>query len=839
MSMQYCLVTDFADILITVGKLQLGPSEMMEYRLKYHEEGELPRPDVKASRVKISLLGPVPTSKMLRYLHSVPGNSTDLEDGLKQSIQALNIVVNTTPNENPTIYRPSRSVFAEFPRTDNLSMKAYDSIDLGGGLIRIRGYYSSTKTSTARILLNLHGQCSPFYPEINLLELMRIYWDSGNDLYTLEKFVQKLRVRFRYMEDDKHQVIEKIKTICGFSHARNEMRDAQGQVKTDSHGNTIWTGNADRNYGSSTAVKFECSKYPPSISVADYFSREHGISLKGPGAPVTNFGSDAKPIWIPAELGIVLPGQVYKGKLSDDQTSKMLRIAARDPAENARRLVGTGAQVIGIQANNPKLSAFGVSIDTKMIVVPARILKPPQIEYGNKRSFTPTNASWNLAGLKFYYPKPLENWSILRCGNSTFTSAHIQVLRNQIKQYGLGDAPPSPAVGYHTNLGIADDDKTDKPLKTVFRKAKEDKVRFLFVILETKSKPVHARLKLYADIWSGIHHTTLVSPHFMKQYARNDRGVNYLANVMQKVNVKIGGINHILSSEGSPLEFLTTSPTMLVGIDVSHPAPKSMAEAPSTTSIQEGRVEMVARIGELMGKRLSLFGRQYKQGPHNIIIYRDGVSEGQFKTVLREEVSAIEEVCYQKYDAVNQTRPKIVVIICGKRHHTRFYPTRTQDADERHNFNPKNGTVVDRGVSSEKFYDFYLQPHAALTATVSCDQCPMRQSTLTLYQAKPEHCTVIRDDIKMGPDVLHKITHNLSYLYARATKAVSLCPPGQSYHKFLLLVAIQLTLLKAYYADIMCERGNKYLAKYLNQQWPPGTAFESKGSPWLEGFHDE
>ncbi|KAI4168059.1 MAG: hypothetical protein LQ343_006692 [Gyalolechia ehrenbergii] len=160
MSMQHCLATDFADILITVGKLQLGPSERMEYRLKYHEEGEMPRPDVKASRVNISLSGPVPTSEMLRYLHSVPGNSTDLEDGLKQSIQALNTVVNTTPNENPNIYRPSRSVFAEYPRTNNRNMKAYDSIDLGAVFLgseattqaqkpQQHGYYS-TFTNNAR-----------------------------------------------------------------------------------------------------------------------------------------------------------------------------------------------------------------------------------------------------------------------------------------------------------------------------------------------------------------------------------------------------------------------------------------------------------------------------------------------------------------------------------------------------------------------------------------------------------------------------------------------------------------------------------------------------------------
>lgn len=109
---------------------------------------------------------------------------------------------------------------------------------------------------------------------------------------------------------------------------------------------------------------------------------------------------------------------------------------------------------------------------------------------------------------------------------------------------------------------------------------------------------------------------------------------------MQKVNMKIGGINHILAPKGNPLEFLITS-TMLVGIDVSHPTYTSMRKAPSvvglvasvddkfaqwlgTTRLQEGRVEMVASIGELMSERLRVYGERHQRYPENIVIYRDG-----------------------------------------------------------------------------------------------------------------------------------------------------------------------------------------------------------------------
>lgn len=63
--------------------------------------------------------------------------------------------------------------------------------------------------------------------------------------------------------------------------------------------------------------------------------------------------------------------------------------------------------------------------------------------------------------------------------------------------------------------------------------------------------------------------------------------------------------------------------------------------------------------------------------------------------------------------------PKITIIIVGKRHHTRFYPTNANDADMKNQGNPKNGTCVDRGVTGEKIFDFFLQAHAALQGTVS------------------------------------------------------------------------------------------------------------------------
>ena len=52
-------------------------------------------------------------------------------------------------------------------------------------------------------------------------------------------------------------------------------------------------------------------------------------------------------------------------------------------------------------------------------------------------------------------------------------------------------------------------------------------------------------------------------------------------------------------------------------------------------------------------------------------------------------------------------RPKLSIIVCGKRHNTRFYPTQGRDAAR--DGNPLPGTVVDRGVTPAYDFDFFLQ----------------------------------------------------------------------------------------------------------------------------------
>lgn len=76
---------------------------------------------------------------------------------------------------------------------------------------------------------------------------------------------------------------------------------------------------------------------------------------------------------------------------------------------------------------------------------------------------------------------------------------------------------------------------------------------------------------------------------------------------------------------------------------------------------------------------------------------------------------------------------------------------------------------------------------------------------------RPTHYYVVHDEIGFKANEIQGLTNALSYMFARATKAVSLVSP-------------------AYYADVACERGRCYLRKLFHGYVGNGTAASGTGS---------
>lgn len=520
----------------------------------------------------------------------------------------------------------------------------------------------------------------------------------------------------------------------------------------------------------------------------------------------------------------------------------MIEFACRKPKENADSIAATAPAILGLTSsmnpllvshsvlgNSGKLLTFlqiqyGINIGTKMLTVPARVLAPPRLQYkGLDSRPKPVDArfgSWNMDKIRFHTGGDMGKWTCitLRGQFNDFGNEGprptVMAFAAALKGYGISGqfmTEPTPPTFQMRGNPEADTAEITNILRRMAASPK-NKPKFVLIILPKADVELYRHIKTIADTKAGINTVCVVAKKFAKERGQDQ----YFANVALKFNLKSGGINQTL--EPAKLGIISEGKTMVVGIDVTHPQPGAVSNAPSVAGIvasidkqlgqwpadlrvQESRKEMVTDIGGMFKSRLQLWKKHNREYPENIIIYRDGVSEGQYQTVIQEELPQLREASAALYPVPDQKKglPKISIIIVGKRHHTRFYPTKTEDADR--SSNCKNGTVVDRSVTEVRNWDFFLQAHTCLQGT-----------------ARPAHYYVVLDEIfakrpikpphKNAADALEDLTHNMCHLFGRATKAVSICPA-------------------AYYADLLCERARCYLGKFYEPPTPSASATPS------------
>lgn len=445
-----------------------------------------------------------------------------------------------------------------------------------------------------------------------------------------------------------------------------------------------------------------------------------------------------------------------------------------------------------------------------MVKIVGRILSPPQIEYGDKNLST-SAGSWNLLGNpQFKTSKPLQRWEFLAINDSKARhGGEVRVARELEPSMNL-------LIRVLNSLGVVSAKKpkagrtlditspNDKLLSDTIKKAASEKLDILFVILPEKETVLYNKIKKLGDVTWGVQTICVVGKE-KKFYGKNVD--QYCANVALKFNLKLDGTNHVLSApsnqQGKRVAIISENKTMVVGIDVTHPGPGSanpsiaamvasvdadLAVWPADLRVQiRTRQEMVTFLGKMLRTRLDLWRTKHTEYPENILVYRDGVSESQYEQVLDKEFSLMQKTCKELYEKEGKPSPRFTIVIVGKRHHTRFFPQAGSKAGDKTG-NPKCGLVVDRGITEARNWDFFLQSHTSHLGT-----------------ARPSHYYVLWDEIftnptadyippRMSPaDLLEQVTHDMCYLFGRATKAVSLCPP-------------------VYYADIACERAGRYVA---------------------------
>ncbi|KXT11520.1 hypothetical protein AC579_8519 [Pseudocercospora musae] len=679
----------------------------------------------------------------------------------------------------------------------------------GAGLISVRGYYSAVKPAMGRTLLNVNTVTSAFYKSQKVSEYFKeIFGSMKGSLAEKKRFAEahlaNLRVYVNFERkqepgDDRSQSVNsesrRTKTLVSLGKPAKEQK-----FKVEGKEVEVWT--------------YLKQKYPEHTSNDDL------------GWPTVNVGGkddETSKYYLASQLTVV-SDQIYRGAIPSALTRYMIDAARRTPAANFSAILGEGKSALQFHKSPapPMLTSLGITISNNMLKVPARLIANPAVVYRHGRTIS-ERRGWELDDT-FKFLSTQSNFNRNGPGKATvqffiagrlkhpeFQAAYVE---NFLHFQGANGLQKLTAVQKPLDLG-----KTDfGSIKKTLLAHKADLVVLIFPRADAQYRAIYSNFRIVADQFLGIRSICLNEKkmigslrNFHPSNGLGDRFlVDYMRNVSMKLNLRNGATNHtvasnLLSAIGGHKE---TCDTMIIGADVTHPGAGSIPFAPSIAAVvasvdnnfqqmpgsmrlNPSRQEYIELMKDMTKERLRLwYNKNNKALPKRILFYRDGVGDSYRRIIRDTEVLAIKsawvELRDEKFTAENlPADPQITAVIVTKRHHTRLFPSSIAPgggtpADRTNSGNCQPGTVVETGVTSPCYFDFYLLSHNLLQGT-----------------AKPAHYFVIENGMGLSAKELQDLTYHLAYTYGRSTTPVSYAPP-------------------AYYADRLCERGRLYLKPLLD-----------------------
>ncbi|XP_027356040.1 protein argonaute PNH1-like isoform X1 [Abrus precatorius] len=546
-------------------------------------------------------------------------------------------------------------------------------------------------------------------------------------------------------------------------------------------------------------------------SVVDYFQEMYGYTIKYSHLPCLQVGSQRKVNYLPMEACKIVGGQRYTKGLNEKQITSLLKVSCQRPREQETDILQTIQQ--NNYENNPYAKEFGISIDSKLTSVEARVLPAPWLKYhdtGREKEYLPQVGQWNMMNKKVINGSTVRYWACINFSRSVQESTargFCQQLVQMCQISGM-EFSQDPVIPIYS----ARPDQVKKALKYVHSAAIDKldgkELELLIAILPDnngslyvfsvkqnysmlalkKQTPHPGDLKRICETDLGLISQCCLTKHVFKINRQ------YLANVALKINVKMGGRNTVLLDALSwRIPLVSDIPTIIFGADVTHPesgedscpsiaAVVASQDWPEVTKYaglvcaQPHREELIQDLfrcwkdpqrgvvyGGMIRELLLSFKKATGQKPLRIIFYRDGVSEGQFYQVLLYELDAIRKACASLEPSY---QPPVTFVIVQKRHHTRLFASNHDDrnsTDKSGNILP--GTVVDSKICHPTEFDFYLCSHAGIQGT-----------------SRPAHYHVLWDENNFTADEIQSLTNNLCYTYARCTRSVSVVPPAYYAH---------------------------------------------------------
>ncbi|XP_024987369.1 protein argonaute 2-like [Cynara cardunculus var. scolymus] len=636
--------------------------------------------------------------------------------------------------------------------------------DLRCGVAAIRGIQQSLKVTSNGLIMCTDYSVIPFRKRMPVIEFLKehireiqVVNDIGRFRNKVMSALEGLRVSVTHRRTNQKYIVsgltEKLTNELSF-----ELEDLEGK------------------------------KEPEIVMLTDYFQEKWEKVIVHKTIPCLKLGNGKKPNYVPMEFCVLAEDRRFpKEQLGREAARQLKDLCLLPPDFRRNEICSMMREEYGPGSHGGEVIQnfeFGVGMD--MTAVDGRVMPPPILKLGGPRGTTNTTVDrlkchWNLLqGKRFVDGIPLERWAMIDFSsadrwNRLNVNPFIGKLVNRCGS--LGVHMKDPLVVHQTTMReFLDVDRLHRLFSQVVedcRRKDSGRLEMIVCVMACKDDG-YKHLKWVTETKIGVITQCCLSVH------ANKASDQFLANLGMKINAKLGGSNVELI-ERFP-RFTGGDHCMFIGADVNHPA-SSNTLSPSVAAVvgsvnwpaatryaarvspQSHRKEEIVDFGKMCLDLVNTYARQNGVKPNKIVVFRDGVSDGQFDMVLNKEMVDMKKAIYDEH-----YRPCVTFVVAQKRHTTRLFLS----PDGRESGNVPPGTVVDTTIIHPSEFDFYLCSHFGGIGT-----------------SKPTHYSVIWDENGFSSDEMQKLIYHLCYIFARCTKPVSLVPP-------------------VYYADLVAYRGRMF-----------------------------
>ncbi|KAI8735952.1 piwi protein 1 [Biomphalaria glabrata] len=508
------------------------------------------------------------------------------------------------------------------------------------------------------------------------------------------------------------------------------------------------------------------------ISYSDYYKEHWNITILDKDQPLLVSRptekdlrrGDKKNLFLIPELCIITG--LSEQMRSDFNVMRDLAVHTRvGPGERLKQITRLLQQINETPNAGEVLKPWRIGFSSKPVEIAGRTLPAENLLMRNNRgeflkiSYEPREADWsrNMRNAGLLTAVNMDNWIIIfPRASSTLASD----LSDCLSKVGRG-------MSMRINNPIAiemNDDRNESYLQAI-RQNLNQSIQMVVCVVPNQKKDRYDAIKKCCCIDNPVPSQVVVTKTLQKKQGM----MSVATKIAIQLNCKMGG--EVWGAE-IPLKGL-----MVIGIDTYHDSAhknqsvgalvaslnKECTRYFSKTEYHPSKDELMRNLQPLMTAALRKYHDVNKALPQKIILYRDGVGDGQLQTVFHSEqeqvMSALKDTGGQDY------RPGFAFVIVKKRIQTRLFAKEGNGIN-----NPCPGTIVDQIITKPNWYDFFLVSQS------------VRQGTVT-----PTSYNVIYDDSGLQPDHIQRLTYKLTHLYFNWQGTIRVPAPCQYAHKLAFL----------------------------------------------------